>query len=86
MKGGTAEPFRFEFGAAGEYGAPRDIDGMVHQVQATWVNGLTTGTYFVRAWVLGYFQTNADGSALQEPQFSVTPTSGDITISVVLRA
>ena len=38
--GGTTTPFHFEFGVKGEYGAPRDLDGMVPQVYATWVNGL----------------------------------------------
>ena len=29
VQGGTTTPFHFEFGVKGEYGAPRDLDGMV---------------------------------------------------------
>ena len=43
VQGGTTTPFHFEFGVKGEYGAPRDLDGMVPQVYATWVNGLNPG-------------------------------------------
>ena len=46
VQGGTTTPFHFEFGVKGEYGAPRDLDGMVPQVYATWVNGLTPGRYY----------------------------------------
>ncbi len=45
VQGGTTTPFHFEFGVKGEYGAPRDLSGMVPQVFATWVNGLTPGRY-----------------------------------------
>ena len=57
VKGGTTDPFHFEFGVKGEYGAPRDLDGMVPQVYATWVNGLTPGRYYAHAWVFRYVQT-----------------------------
>ena len=40
----------------GEYGAPRDLDGMVPQVYATWVNGLTPGRYYARAGPSGMFK------------------------------
>jgi hypothetical protein len=87
VQGGTTTPFHFEFGAKGEYGAPRDLDGMVPQVYATWVNGLTPGRYYVRAWVFRYVQTALDGSTFQEYYFDVTPNewAGDVTLPIDLR-
>ena len=61
VQGGTTTPFHFEFGVKGEYGAPRDLDGMVPQVYATWVNGLTPGRYYARAWTFRYVQSALDG-------------------------
>ena len=71
----------------GEYGAPRDLDGMVPQVYATWVNGLTPGRYYVRAWVFRYVQSALDGSTFQEYYFDVTPNewAGDVTLPIDLR-
>ena len=85
--GGTTTPFHFEFGVKGEYGAPRDLDGMVPQVYATWVNGLTAGRYYVRAWTFRYVQSALDGSTFQEYYFDVTPNewAGDVTIPLDLR-
>ena len=86
--GGTsATPFHFEFGVKGEYGAPRDLDGMVPQVYATWVNGLTPGRYYARAWVFRYVQAALDGSTFQEYYFDVTPNewAGDVTLPIDLR-
>ena len=57
VQGETTTPFHFEFGVKGEYGAPRDLDGMVLQVYATWVNGLTPGRYYACAWVFRYVQS-----------------------------
>lgn len=84
---GTIRPFLFEFGVRGEYGAPRDLDGMVPQVYATWVNGLTPGRYYVRAWVFRYLQSSADGSTFQEYYIDVIPNewAGERTITIELR-
>jgi hypothetical protein len=70
-------PFQFEFGVKGEYGAPRDLDGMIPQLYATWVNGLTPGRYYVRAWVVRYVQSMVDGSTFQEYYFDVAPSDRD---------
>ncbi len=85
--GGTVNPFHFEFGVKGEYGAPRDMDGHVPQVFATWVNGLTAQRYYARAWVFRYVQAALDGSTFQEYSFDVTPNewAGDITLPIDLR-
>jgi hypothetical protein len=87
VNGGTTNPFHFEFGVKGEYGAPRDLDGMVPQVYATWVNGLTPGRYYARAWVFRYVQTALDGATFQEYYFDVTPNewAGDVTLPIDLR-
>jgi hypothetical protein len=87
VQGGTTTPFHFEFGVKGEYGAPRDLDGMVPQVYATWVNGLTSGRYYARAWSFRYVQTALDGSTFQEYFFDVTPQgwAGDVTLPIDLR-
>lgn len=85
--GGTTTPFHFEFGVKGEYGAPRDLDGMVPQVYATWVNGLTPGRYYARAWTFRYVQSALDGSTFQEYYFDITPNewAGDVTLPIDLR-
>jgi len=87
VNGGTTDPFHFEFGVKGEYGAPRDLDGMVPQVYATWVNGLTPGRYYARAWTFRYVQSALDGSTFQEYYFDVTPNewAGDVTLPIDLR-
>jgi hypothetical protein len=87
IQGGTTTPFHFEFGVKGEYGAPRDLDGMVPQVYATWVNGLTPGRYYARAWTFRYVQSALDGSTFQEYYFDVTPNewAGDVTLPMDLR-
>ena len=60
---------------------------MVPQVYATWVNGLTPGRYYVRAWVFRYVQSALDGSTFQEYYFDVTPNewAGDVTLPIDLR-
>jgi len=60
---------------------------MVPQVYATWVNGLTSGRYYVRAWVFRYVQTALDGSTFQEYYFDITPQewAGDVTLPIDLR-
>src|SRR5208283_3209626 len=87
VSGGTTTPFHFEFGLKGEYGAPKDLSGEVPQVYATWINGLTPGRYYVRAWNFRYVQTALDGSTFQEYYFDVTPNewAGDVTLPIDLR-
>jgi len=87
VAGGTTTPFHYEFGLKGEYGAPRDLTGEVPEVYATWVNGLTPGRYYVRAWVFRYVQTALDGSTFQEYSFDITPNewAGDVTLPLDLR-
>jgi len=87
VAGGTTTPFHFEFGLKGEYGAPRDLSGEVPQVYATWINGLTPGRYYVRAWTFRYVQTALDGATFQEYYFDITPNewAGDVTLPIDLR-
>jgi len=87
VQGGTTNPFHFEFGLKGEYGAPRDLSGEVPQVYATWINGLTPGRYYVRAWTFRYVQTALDGLTFQEYYFDITPNewAGDVTLPIDLR-
>ena len=87
VPGGIVDPFHFEFGQKNDYGAPRDLSGMVPQVYATWVNGLTPGRYYVRAWVFHYVQSALDGSTFQEYYFDVTPNewAGDVSLPIDLR-
>ncbi len=87
VSGGTTTPFHFEFGLKGEYGAPQGLSGEVPQVYATWINGLTPGRYYVRAWTFRYVQTALDGSTFQEYYFDVTPNewAGDVTLPLDLR-
>lgn len=87
VQGGTTIPFHFEFGLKGEYGAPKDLSGEVPQVYATWINGLTPGRYYVRAWTFRYVQTALDGSTFDEYYFDVTPNewAGDVTLPIDLR-
>jgi hypothetical protein len=87
VQGGTTTPFAYEFGLKGEYGAPTDLSGEVPQVYATWINGLTPGRYYVRAWVFRYVQTALDGSIFQEYYFDITPNewAGDVTLPLDLR-
>jgi len=87
VSGGTTTPFHFEFGLKGEYGAPMDLSGEVPQVYSTWINGLTPGRYYVRAWTFRYVQTALDGATFQEYYFDVTPNewAGDVTLPIDLR-
>jgi len=77
--GGGTNSFRFQFGIKGFYGAPMGFDGHIPQVFATWVNGLTAGTYYLRSWVNGYVQTDISGTYIDYP-FSVAAEewAGDI--------
>jgi hypothetical protein len=85
--GPAAARTHIQFGVKGEYGAPRDLDGMVPQVYATWVNGLTPGRYYARGWIFRYVQSALDGSTFQEYYFDVTPNewAGDVTLPIDLR-
>jgi hypothetical protein len=60
--GSTPTAFRWQFGKEGVFGAPISFDGHVPQVLATWVDGLSSGRYFVRAWVSGYVQSDYAGN------------------------
>ena len=66
---------------------PGTLTGMVPQVYATWVNGLTPGRYYARAWVFRYVQTALDGSTFQEYPFDITPQewAGDVSLLIDLR-
>ena len=56
-----------------------EFDGHVPQVFATWVNGMTAGTYYTRAWINGYVQTDVSGTYVDYP-FTVAADewAGDI--------
>lgn len=84
---GTNDLFHYEFGQKGMYGAPQTFDGHVPQIYATWVNGLTPGRYYARAWVFRYVQSAIDGSTFQEYPFDVTPQewAGDVSLPLDLR-
>jgi hypothetical protein len=77
--------FMFAFGNKdytnnyGIYGAPTEFDGHVPGAFATWVNGLEAGTYYLRAWINGYVQTDASGNYV-DYEFSVASQewAGDI--------
>jgi hypothetical protein len=87
VQGGTTTPFHFQFGSKGQYGAPKDLSGMVPQLYATWINGLTPGRYCVRAWIFRYVQSAIDGSTFQEYCFNVTPRQwpGSVRVPIDLR-
>jgi hypothetical protein len=87
VQAGTTTPFHFEFGVKGEYGAPKNLDGMVPQVYASWVNGLTPGRYYARAWIFRYVQSASDGSTFQEYYFDITANewAGDVTLPIDVR-
>jgi hypothetical protein len=87
VQGATTQPFSFQLGMKDEFGAPKDFDGMVPQLDATWTNGLTAGRYYVRAWVRGYDQSAADGSTFMEYSFDVMPNDGvrEIKLPIDLR-
>jgi len=74
-----ATSFTFQFGREGYYGAPADMDGHVpglgwsanNRNGATWVSGIGAGTYWVRAWLYGYVQTEPDGVTFMPVTFAV---------------
>jgi hypothetical protein len=63
------------------------IDGHIPQPYATWINGLTAGRYFVRAYLNGYVQTLQDGVTLDEASFEVSQNewAGDVFLPFDLR-
>jgi len=85
--GGGFDSFIFQFGVKGVFGAPTDIDGHIPQPYATWVNGLTAGRYWVRAYVNGYVQTLQDGVTLDEYSFDIAKDewAGDVYMPMDLR-
>lgn len=70
--GSGKSSFRFQFGFQRYFGAPYRFSGMVPQVFATWIDGLGPGTYFVRAYVNGYIQTDISGSNFKDYYFTLT--------------
>jgi len=85
--GGGSNSFVFRFGVKGIYGAPTEIDGHIPQPYATWINGLTAGRYYVRAYINGYVQTLQDGFTLDESFFEVSQNewAGDVFLPFDLR-
>ena len=65
--GSTPTTFRWQFGVEGLFGVPSDLDGHVPQALATWVNGLSTGKYYLRAWITQYVQTDLRGTYVDYP-------------------
>jgi hypothetical protein len=93
----TTSIFEFQFGnkiyGAGDatsdfglYGCPTEYSGHIPQVFASWINGLVPGTYYARAWVNGYVQTDASGSYV-DYMFTVAEKewAGDIDIPMDLQ-
>lgn len=87
VQGGTTTPFSFQFGEKGKYGAPSILDGHVPQMNATWIDGLQAGRYYVRAWVTQYVQTELDGLTFHEVSFDVAANewAGDVVVPIDLR-
>jgi len=83
----TKASFKFQFGDKGLYGTPTEWSGHVPQRNATWVDGLPAGTYFVRAWTNGYVQTAADGVTFEHVPFTVASVEwpGDVEVAFDLR-
>jgi len=76
--------YTFQFGREGLYGAPADMDGHVPSLNwgwpfgtgssrngATWVSGIGPGTYWIRAWLWSYVQTEIDGITFMPVTFTV---------------
>jgi hypothetical protein len=78
--------FGYKIGGAAIYGAPKDLDGHVPQALITYINGMTPGRYYVRAYVNGYVQTALDGRTFQDYFFDVAKDawSGDVTVPLDL--
>jgi len=78
--------FGYKIGGAAIYGAPKDLDGHVPQALVTYINGITPGRYYVRAYVNGYVQTTLDGRTFQDYFFDVAKDawSGDVSVPLDL--
>jgi len=83
----TPSSFDFQFGHKGLYGAPADMVGHVPRRSPVWVNGLGAGTYWARAFLWGYVQTEADGVTFMPVTFTVPSVEwpGDLYIPFDLR-
>ena len=80
--GSTSNSFRFQFGARGIYGAPAKLSGMIPQIYATWIDGLTARTYFVKSYVHGYVQTTSSGSVTVDYPIKIASTDQNIAVYV----
>jgi len=82
-----ATSFTFQFGREGYYGAPADMSGHVPQSSPDWVSGIAAGTYWVRAWLYGYVQTQADGVTFDPVSFTVSSVEwpGNVWVPFDLR-
>jgi hypothetical protein len=69
--GSASSEFVFQFGYEDVYGVPTKFSGMVPQVFATWTDSLSSGRYYVRAFLNGYVQTGYDGTLLIDYPFDV---------------
>lgn len=69
--GSSSSEFTFQFGYEDVYGVPTRFSGMVPQVFATWIDGLSPGRYYVRAFLNGYIQTTMDGTQFVDYSFDV---------------
>ena len=85
--GGGRSSFIFRFGELGIFGAPTEFDGHIPQSFASWVNGLTSGRYWVRVWINGYVQTLDDGVTTETVHFDVTngDWAGDVYVPIDVR-
>ena len=79
--GSGSDFFKFQFGQKGFYGAPTKLSGMIPQVFATWIDGLKPGTYFIRAFINGYIQSDASG-IFKDVYFYINDASNDIFIQI----
>lgn len=84
---GSSTSFRFQFGESGKYGAPSEWDGHVPQRNATWVNGLSPGRYYMKAFTYGYVQVKPDGATFEHAVFNVSSLGwpGDARVFFNLR-
>jgi hypothetical protein len=79
--GSGSDFFKFQFGQKGFYGVPAKLSGMIPQVFATWIDGLKPGTYFIRAFINGYIQSDASG-IFKDVYFYINDASNDIFIQI----
>ena len=83
----TDTSFTFQFGREGRYGVPADMDAHVPGSSPDWVSGIGPGTYWVRAWLYGYVQTEIDGVTFMPVTFTVPSVEwpGNVWIPFDLR-